>query len=352
MSKIIVTGGLGFIGSHTVVELLQKNYEVIIVDNLSNSSLEVLDGIALISGKKPKFCLLDLTDQAAVFEFFKEHIDTLGIIHFAAFKAVGESVDNPLRYYENNLYSLINIVKASEELAMKLNFIFSSSCTVYGEATSLPINEHTALPPAVSPYGNTKQICEEILKDTVAASTLLNCISLRYFNPIGAHPSGHIGELPLGKPQNLVPYITQTAVGILDHLTVFGKDYKTPDGTCIRDYIDVVDLAKAHVASLEALEQKRIKNKFEVFNLGTGRGTSVLEVINTFESVTQKELNYSFGDKRSGDVEAIYANTEKANQLLQWTASTPLSESLHNAWKWEEKIRSNTALTANLLEQI
>ncbi len=260
MAKIVVTGGLGFIGSHTVVELLEKNYEVVIVDNLSNSSTSVLGGIEKITGKKPQLELFDLANQEAVFTFFSENEDISGIIHFAAFKAVGESVENPLKYYENNLYSLINILKAINTFRRKIHFIFSSSCTVYGEAQQLPINEESYLPEAVSPYGNTKQICEEILKDTVASNNLLQCISLRYFNPIGAHPTTHIGELPLGKPQNLIPYITQTAAGLRDQLTVFGNTYNTHDGTCIRDYIDVVDLSKAHVASLEALEQKIIKN--------------------------------------------------------------------------------------------
>jgi len=340
MSKILVTGGLGFIGSHTVVELLNNNYDVIIIDNLSNASSDVIQGIQNITGKTPRLKVLDLIDQSSVYDFFTTNKNITGIIHFAAFKAVGESVQFPLKYYENNLYSLINILKVIHQLNLKANFIFSSSCTVYGQADVMPIDENTATPPAESPYGNTKQICEEIMKDYTHSNDNINIISLRYFNPIGAHPSTEIGELPLGKPQNLVPFITQTAAGLLKQLTVFGSDYNTIDGTCIRDYIDVVDLAQAHVAALQKLEGGITPKKYDVFNLGTGNGTSVLEVINTFEKTTGIQLNYTIGERRPGDVEAVYAKTDKANQYLDWRATTSLSDSLLNAWKWEKKIRN------------
>lgn len=340
MSKILVTGGLGFIGSHTVVELLNNNYDVIIIDNLSNASSDVIQGIQNITGKTPQLKVLDLIDQSSVYDFFTTNKNITGIIHFAAFKAVGESVQFPLKYYENNLYSLINILKVIHQLNLKANFIFSSSCTVYGQADVMPIDENTATPPAESPYGNTKQICEEIMKDYTHSNDNINIISLRYFNPIGAHPSTEIGELPLGKPQNLVPFITQTAAGLLKQLTVFGSDYNTIDGTCIRDYIDVVDLAQAHVAALQKLEGGITPKKYDVFNLGTGNGTSVLEVINTFEKTTGIQLNYTIGERRPGDVEAVYAKTDKANQYLDWRATTSLSDSLLNAWKWEKKIRN------------
>ena len=320
MGKIVVTGGLGYIGSHTVVELLSKSYDVIIVDNLSNSTQDVKKGIEEITGKSVELKILELADQKEVFRFFSDNPDIDGIIHFAAYKAVGESVQNPLMYYENNLYSLINLLKACEKFCVKTNFIFSSSCTVYGQADQLPIDEKSPLKPAESPYGNTKQICEEILQDISISSDNFNIVSLRYFNPIGAHPSIQIGELPLGKPQNLVPFITQTAAGVLKKLTVFGNDYNTSDGTCIRDYIDVVDLAKAHVAALELLENENHPKKYEVFNLGTGKGTSVLEVIKTFEEVSKMKLNYMIGERRSGDVESIYASTKKANKILHWVA--------------------------------
>lgn len=352
MKKIIVTGGLGYIGSHTVVELVSKKYEVVIIDNLSNSSLDVQRGIEKITGKTVDVNILDLTNQEEVLSFFSKNSDIDGIIHFAAYKAVGESVENPLMYYENNLYSLINLLKACKSYSLKASLIFSSSCTVYGNTNSLPIHENSLIPSAASPYGNTKQICEEILKDASASEENLHVISLRYFNPIGAHPSSLIGELPLGKPQNLVPYITQTAAGVMDQLTVFGNDYNTHDGTCIRDYIDIVDLAKAHVAALELLNNSQNKSKFEVFNLGTGNGTSVLEVIQTFEKVSKRKLNYCFGDRRSGDVESIYADTKKANTILGWAAKTSLSDSIKNAWKWEQKIRCEGSLKTVMLEQV
>ena len=340
MSKILVTGGLGFIGSHTVVELLNNNYDVIIIDNLSNASSDVIQGIQNITGKTPQLKVLDLIDQSSVYDFFTTNKNITGIIHFAAFKAVGESVQFPLKYYENNLYSLINILKVTHQLNMKLNLIFSSSCTVYGQAEIQPVDENTPSQLAESPYGNTKQICEEILKDYTISADNLSVISLRYFNPIGAHPTSEIGELPLGKPNCLVPYLTQSVAGVLDQLTVFGDDYNTKDGTCLRDYIDVIDLSKAHVAALKKLENEKENPKYDVFNLGTGNGTSVLEVIQTFENATGKKVNYRIGPRRSGDVESVYARTRKAFELLNWKATTSLSDSLLNAWKWEKKIRN------------
>lgn len=352
MGKIVVTGGLGFIGSHTVVELLNKSYDVTIIDNLANSTKDVMNGIETITGKTVDLNILDLKNKDEVFEFFANNKDIDGIIHFAAYKAVGESVQDPLMYYENNLYSLINLLTACKKYQPKTNFIFSSSCTVYGNANTLPIDENSTTPPAASPYGNTKQVCEEILRDASISEAGLNVVSLRYFNPIGAHPSALIGELPLGRPQNLVPFITQTAAGILDQLTVFGDDYNTKDGTCVRDYIDVVDLAKAHVASLELLNKNKDLSKFEVFNLGTGRGSTVLEVINAFEEVSGLKLNYKIGPRRSGDVEAIYADTTKANDLLKWSADTPLTESMKSAWVWEQKIRANESSLKEKLQEV
>jgi len=340
MGKILVTGGLGFIGSHTVVELLNYNYEVVVIDNLSNSNIKVLDGIKAITGKIPEFYNLDLVNKKEVQSFFKKNDNISSVIHFAAYKAVGESVLDPIKYYENNLYSLINIIKEIEKLKLKINFIFSSSCTVYGQADVLPVNELTPAKPAESPYGNTKQVCEEILKDFSNASEKMNIISLRYFNPIGAHPSLHIGELPIGKPQNLIPFITQTAAGMHENLMIFGNDYNTKDGTCIRDYIDVVDLSKAHVAALKKLEfSKESTNNYEVYNLGTGNGSSVLDVILAFESVSKINLNYKIGNRRSGDVESAYADTAKANKELNWKTKIPLEESIKNAWLWEKKNR-------------
>jgi len=335
--KILVTGGLGFIGSHTVVALQKKDYEVIIIDNLSNSSLKVIEGITNITSATPDFHKLDLRDKLDVNEFFKSHQDISGVIHFAASKAVGESVENPLLYYENNLaaltYLLQNIIKLPQQ-----NIIFSSSCTVYGEAEQLPISEDASIKPAISPYGNTKQIGEEIILDTCKAFSKLKAISLRYFNPIGAHPSAEIGELPLGTPQNLVPYITQTAIGRRDHLSVFGDDYPTTDGTCIRDYIHVMDLAEAHVVALERLMSSKTDTNFEVFNLGTGIGSSVLEVVNAFESASGEKLNYSIVDRRAGDVVAAYADTEKANKILGWKAKRSLEQALKDAWTWEKSL--------------
>jgi UDP-glucose 4-epimerase len=335
--KIVVTGGLGFIGSHTVVELQNEGFEVVAIDNLSNSSEDVLEGIYNITGKKPLFEKMDLRDKASVQNFFKNHQDVAGVIHFAASKAVGESVENPLLYYENNINSLVYLLQELKELS-NANFIFSSSCTVYGQAEVMPITENASVQPAMSPYGNTKQIGEEIIHD-VAKVTNLNAILLRYFNPIGAHPSAEIGELPLGIPQNLVPFITQTAIGLREKLSVYGDDYPTLDGTAIRDYIHVVDLAKAHVIALKRLVSKQNLSQLETFNLGTGTGSSVLEVITAFEKVSGKKLNYQIVGRREGDITSAYANTNKANTVLGWSAQSSLEDSLASAWKWEQKIR-------------
>ena len=335
--KILVTGGLGFIGSHTVVELQNEGFEVVIIDNLSNSSESVLNGIEKITANKPVFEKMDLRDKLAVQQFFKKHQDLAGVIHFAASKAVGESVGNPLLYYENNINTLVYLLQELQELANP-TIIFSSSCTVYGQAENMPITEDASVQPAASPYGNTKQIGEEILHD-VAKVTNLNSILLRYFNPIGAHSSVEIGELPIGTPQNLVPFITQTAIGLREKLSVFGDDYPTPDGTAIRDYIHVVDLAKAHVAAMQRLLNKQNSEKVEIFNLGTGTGSSVLEVISAFEKVSGQKLNYQIVGRREGDVISAYANTDKATTILGWKAQSSLEESLESAWKWEQKIR-------------
>ena len=335
--KILVTGGLGFIGSHTVVELQNEGFEVVVVDNLSNTSLDVLDGIQNITGVKPAFEKIDLREKDKVQDFFKRHDDIAGVVHFAASKAVGESVENPLLYYENNISALIYLL---QELQQKpeANFIFSSSCTVYGQAETMPITENASIQTAMSPYGNTKQIGEEIITDT-AKVTNINAILLRYFNPIGSHPSAEIGELPLGVPQNLVPFITQTGMGLRAELSVYGNDYPTPDGTAIRDYIHVVDLAKAHVIALQRLLNKKNETKVETFNLGTGTGSSVLEVIETFEKVSGKQLPYKIVGRREGDITSAYASTEKANEVLGWKAKSTLEEAMASAWKWEQKVR-------------
>ncbi|GGH41142.1 UDP-galactose-4-epimerase [Mangrovimonas yunxiaonensis] len=335
--KVLVTGGLGFIGSHTVVELQNKGFDVVIIDNLSNSSIAVLDGICNITGKLPEFEKIDLRDRSKVQAFFKKYNNLSGVIHFAASKAVGESVNKPLLYYENNINTLVYLLQEFCEMPAA-NVIFSSSCTVYGQADELPIKEHAPIKPAESPYGNTKQIGEEIIKDTCSAHNNVTAIALRYFNPIGAHESTYIGELPIGVPQNLVPFITQTAAGIRTQLSVFGNDYPTEDGTCVRDYIHVVDLAKAHVVALERLLSGSNKSSFEVFNLGTGKGSSVLEVINSFEKVSNKKLNYSIADRRPGDVIAAYADTEKANKELGWKATLSLDDALLSAWNWQKKL--------------
>ncbi|MBZ9779803.1 UDP-glucose 4-epimerase GalE [Psychroflexus sp. CAK8W] len=334
--KILVTGGLGFIGSHTVVALQHKGYDVVVIDNLSNSSLKVLEGITNISSKSPDFEKLDLRDKLSLKEFFVKHQDIAGVIHFAASKAVGESVKNPLLYYENNIAALTYLLQNLVNLP-KQNIIFSSSCTVYGEAERFPISEDAPIKKAMSPYGNTKQIGEEIITDTCKANGKLKAISLRYFNPIGAHPSAEIGELPMGTPQNLVPFITQTAIGKREQLSVFGNDYPTADGTCIRDYIHVMDLAEAHVVALERLLSSKAEDSYEVFNVGTGVGSSVLEVIEAFESASEENLNYKIVDRRPGDVIAAYAETSKANDVLGWKAKRNLEQALNDAWEWEKR---------------
>ena len=335
--KILVTGGLGFIGSHTVVELQNKGFDVVIIDNLSNSSESVLKGIVAITGKEPQFEKLDLREKASVQAFFKKHNDVSSVIHFAASKAVGESVKNPLLYYENNIASLIYLLQELQE-KIEAHFIFSSSCTVYGQADEMPIDENAPIKPAMSPYGNTKQIGEEIITDVAKVSTI-NAILLRYFNPIGSHPSAEIGELPIGVPQNLVPFITQTGIGLRKELMVYGNDYPTVDGTCIRDYIHVVDLAKAHVVALERLLENKNENKVEIFNLGTGVGSSVLEVIASFEKVSEKPFPYKIVDRREGDVTMAYASTDKANTVLGWKTASSLDQAMESAWKWEQRVR-------------
>lgn len=337
--KILVTGGLGFIGSHTVVELQNIGYEVIIIDNCSNSSQEVVQGITSITGITPAFEEFDLREKSKVQDFFKRHQDIKGIIHFAASKAVGESVQKPLLYYENNLGTLIYLLQELTALD-EASFIFSSSCTVYGQADELPITENAPVKPAESPYGNTKQVGEEIIRDTCKVNPNLKSIALRYFNPIGSHPTAAIGELPLGIPANLVPFITQTGVGIREQLSVFGDDYETPDGTAVRDYIHVVDLAKAHVVALERLLKGNNHSNYEVFNVGTGTGSSVLEVIKSFEKVSGKSLNYRIVDRREGDITAAYADTTKANEDLGWKSESTLDEAMASAWKWEQKVRN------------
>lgn len=337
MKKILVTGGLGFIGSHTVVELQNSGFEVVAVDNLSNSSVDVVDGIAAISGEKPIFEKVDLRNREEVKMLLTKHDDIQGVIHFAAYKAVGESVEKPLKYYENNIAALVILLQELDQVGVK-NFIFSSSCTVYGQAEKLPITEDAPIVPANSPYGNTKQVGEEILQQVVEANSF-KVVSLRYFNPIGGHPSAEIGELPLGVPLNLVPYVTQTAAGVREQLSVYGDDYDTVDGTCVRDYIHVVDLAKAHVIAVERLLEEKNSASFEVFNLGTGTGSTVLEVIQSFEKVSGKSLNYKIVKRRPGDVTAAYANTEKANKILGWNAEKTLDEAMEDAWRWEQKIR-------------
>lgn len=335
--KIVVTGGLGFIGSHTVAELQQRGYEVVIIDNLSNSSVKVLDGITAITGTRPCFEKFDLREKQAVSAFFQQHNDIDGIIHFAASKAVNESVEDPLLYYENNITTLVYLLQELQQKE-KANFIFSSSCTVYGQAKEMPITEDAPIQPAMSPYGNTKKIGEEIIRDVCKISNI-NAVMLRYFNPVGAHASHKIGELPLGVPQNLIPFITQTGIGIREQLSVYGNDYPTPDGTCVRDYIHVTDLAKAHVVALERLLRQENTEKAEVFNLGTGKGNSVLDVINAFEKVTGQKLNYKIAGRREGDITVAYADTGKANKVLGWKTELTLEDALLSAWNWEQEIR-------------
>ena len=339
MKKILVTGGLGYIGSHVVVELQNNGFEVLILDNLSNSSIEVLNRIFEITGIKPDFEEIDLKSKQCVGRFFKKHTNLDGVIHFAASKVVGESVNNPLKYYDNNVSSLINILQELIKLNNQ-NFVFSSSCTVYGQADKLPITEIAPIKEAESPYGNTKKIGEQIIKDLCSANETLKTIALRYFNPIGAHKSSNIGELPTGTPENLVPFVTQTGIGIRDKLLIFGNDYPTSDGTCIRDYIHVVDLAKAHVVSMRRLiEDKNIDN-YEVYNIGTGKGYSVMEVVNAFEKVSGIKLKYSYEDRRAGDIISAYADTTRANKVLGWKSESTLEDALYSAWEWEKKIRN------------
>lgn len=341
MARILVTGGTGYIGSHTVVELMQKGYDVVIVDNLSNSNQAVLDGITAIVGSTPDFVQADCCDQTAMDALFAQYNDIEGIIHFAASKAVGESVEQPLMYYRNNLMSLVTVLEVMKKHHVK-NIVFSSSCTVYGQPDSehLPVDETAPIQKALSPYGNTKQINEEIICDQAHADSSLHATILRYFNPIGAHPSAMIGELPNGVPQNLLPFVTQTAAGLRAELKVFGDDYNTPDGSCIRDYIYVVDLAKAHVKAVERMLAGLPTEQVEVFNLGTGRGLSVLEILRTFIQVTGVNIPYQIVGRREGDIEQVWAKPDKANTVLGWSAETPIEEVLLSAWKWEQKIRS------------
>lgn len=341
MSRILVTGGTGYIGSHTTVELMQQGYDVVVIDNLSNSNADVLDGVAAIVGTRPAFEQVDCNDAQALAQVFKKYPDIQGVIHFAASKAVGESVEQPLMYYRNNLMSLVTLLEQ-----MKLhnvhNIVFSSSCTVYGQPTDehLPVDETAPIQVALSPYGNTKQINEEIIRDEAHANAQLHATILRYFNPIGAHPSAMIGELPNGVPQNLLPFVTQTAIGLRPELKVFGDDYNTPDGSCIRDYIYVVDLAKAHVKAVERMLNRQATEQVEVFNLGTGRGLSVLEILNTFMQVTGANVPYQIVGRREGDIEQVWAKPDKANNVLGWKADTPIEDVLLSAWRWEQKIRS------------
>lgn len=332
--KILVTGGTGYIGSHTVVELIEAGHEPVIVDNLSNSKESVLDGIYGITGRKVPFYNVDCTDLEAFGSVFEAESGIKAIIHFAASKAVGESVKEPLKYYRNNLTGIINVLECMKRYGAN-SLVFSSSCTVYGQPEELPVTEEAPIQPALSPYGNTKQICEEIIRDTVSSCNTLHAVMLRYFNPIGAHESALIGELPLGVPQNLIPYVTQTAAGIRECLTVFGNDYDTPDGSCIRDYINVTDLAKAHIKAVERMESGKQKQNVEVFNIGTGVGTSVFEIIKTFEDVTGVKLNYKVGPRREGDIEKVWADASYANNELGWKAEKDMRETLASAWKWQ-----------------
>ena len=341
MARILVTGGTGYIGSHTVVELMQKGYDVVIVDNLSNSNQAVLDGITAIVGSTPDFVQADCCDRVVMDALFAQYNDIEGVIHFAASKAVNESVEQPLKYYRNNVISLVTILEMMKKYSVK-NIVFSSSCTVYGQpdAEHLPVDETAPIQKALSPYGNTKQINEEIICDQAHADSSLHATILRYFNPIGAHPSAMIGELPNGVPQNLLPFVTQTAAGLRAELKVFGDDYNTPDGSCIRDYIYVVDLAKAHVKAVERMLAGLPTEQVEVFNLGTGRGLSVLEILRTFIQVTGVNIPYQIVGRREGDIEQVWAKPDKANTVLGWSADTPIEEVLLSAWKWEQKIRS------------
>lgn len=340
MARILVTGGTGYIGSHTVVELMQRGYDVVIVDNLTNSNRAVLDGITAIEGTCPDFVQADCTDASVMDAIFTRYTDLVGVIHFAASKAVNESVEQPLLYYRNNVMSLVTVLETMKKHKVQ-NIVFSSSCTVYGQPDPeyLPVDEKAPIKKALSPYGNTKQINEDIIRDEAYANNALRAIILRYFNPIGAHPSAMIGELPNGVPQNLLPFVTQTAIGLRDELKVFGNDYNTPDGSCIRDYIYVVDLAKAHVKAVDRMLNNDSDEQVELFNLGTGRGMSVLEVLHAFMQVTGIDVPYQIVGRREGDIEQVWAKPDKANEVLGWKADTPIEEVLLSAWNWEKKIR-------------
>ncbi|MHC1706415.1 MAG: UDP-glucose 4-epimerase GalE [Bacteroidales bacterium] len=337
MKRILVTGGAGYIGSHTVVELQQHGYDVIVADNLANSTVEVLENIQRITGIKPAFEKIDLADAEATLDFFNSNRDIEGVIHFAAYKAVGESMSKPLEYYRNNIGTLVNVLEGMKQNNIP-NLVFSSSCTVYGQPDTLPVDETAPVKPAWSPYGNTKQMCEDILRFSTRLLPV-TAIALRYFNPIGAHETALIGELPLGTPNNLVPYLTQTAIGILPQLNVFGSDYNTPDGTAIRDYIHVVDIAAAHVIAIERMIQGNCQSDFEIFNLGTGMGFSVLEVIQSFERVSGIKLNYRFAGRRPGDIEKVWADTSLANKELGWKAKKGLDEMMASAWEWQKSLK-------------
>jgi UDP-glucose 4-epimerase len=335
--KILVTGGAGFIGSHTVVELANAGFEPIIIDTFENSSPSVLDGLEKILGYKPEAFHADCAIKSQLTPVFDAHPDMVGVIHFAAYKAVGESVQQPLKYYHNNLFSTITLLEVMQERNIP-HLAFSSSCTVYGQPEKLPVTEAAPVVPAESPYGNTKQICEEIIRDAIKSGVEIKALSLRYFNPIGAHPSAAIGELPIGVPGNLVPFVGQVAAGIRESVAIFGNDYNTPDGTCIRDYIHVVDLAKAHVKAIEVLKKQTEKSWFDFVNLGTGTGNSVLEVVSTFEKVTGEKLNWKFAPRRPGDVEQVWADTTKAWEMLEWKTELSLEQALIDTWRWQQKL--------------
>lgn len=341
MSKklILVAGGMGYIGSHTVVELINAGYDALIVDNLSNSNIAVLDGIEAITGTRPNFIKADCADRTAMRDIFSEHPQIAGVIDFAASKAVNESVHKPLLYYRNNIVSLLNLLECIADAPNCRGIVFSSSCTVYGEPDSNPVTEQSPIKPATSPYGNTKQISEDIIRDTVKAGLGLNAILLRYFNPVGAHPSALIGELPNGVPQNLIPYLTQTAIGVRKCLSVFGNDYPTPDGSCIRDFIDIIDLARAHVTAVKRIVDNGMDEDVEVFNLGTGRGVSVLELIETFERATGAKVPHVIAPRREGDITQVWADPTRANKVLGWHADTPLEDTMRNAWHWQQHLR-------------
>ena len=336
--KILVTGGTGFIGSHTTVELQQAGYEVVIIDNLSNSNLDVLDGIERITGKRPEFIEGDCANLNTVEALFEKHPGITGIIDFAASKAVGESVQKPILYYRNNLNILLNLLEMMPKHGVK-GFVFSSSCTVYGEPDQNPITESAPIKKATSPYGATKQVGEDIITDVINSGADIKAIILRYFNPIGAHPSGEIGELPNGVPQNLIPYLTQTAIGLRKELSIFGNDYPTPDGSCIRDFINIVDLDKAHVAALERMLNQNETNRLEIFNIGTGEGLSVLQLLNAFETATGVKVPHKIVGRREGDIVQIWANPQKANEVLGWKAQVPIEDTMRSAWNWQKKLR-------------